>query len=556
MAGGTEATLATAAAAARNGEWTAARDGFAAIADEAGPRAELGLAEALMWLGDTTGAVERGRRAYAGFRRVPDPSGAAEAAILLYFLYRESLGNVAAARGWRGRLERLVNEADLEPLRGWVLLVRAHDRSESGDVEEGRALAAQSLARARAGGDADLELCALAGLGSLLVEGGRLEEGLGLLDEAMAGAFAGEGVRLDTVVFTSCCLITSCSRAAQFARAAQWIRVAEAFAERSGSFHVHTICRLHYGGVLVATGRWTEAEEEIAEALRVSRSAEPAVFAEALAKLAELRLAQGRIDEAAALLEGVEDRATSVAALAGVLLARGDARAAAAVLRRRLRSIGDLCVEGALLVELTAEAGVALGTGRAAARRARAAARLGAEMGCDVMTARAERALGRVAAAAARPSAIGHLERALEAFCRLEMPFEAGRTHLLLAEALATVDPEEAIGEARAAASAADALGAAALSDAARSVLRRLGVRVGATGPRSLALLTRRELAVLELLGQGLPNRDIAARLYVTRKTVEHHVHNVLTKLELRNRAEAAAYAVRHPDADRATTRG
>ena len=121
------------------------------------------------------------------------------------------------------------------------------------------------------------------------------------------------------------------------------------------------------------------------------------------------------------------------------------------------------------------------------------------------------------------------------------MPYEAARVRTELAKTLATGQPAVAIAEAKAAMRTFDELGATRDADATAAVLRPLGVR-GRTGPKGLATLSQRE-QVLDLLGLGLTNPEIAARLFISRKTAAHHVSNVRAKLGLRTRAEAAAYA-------------
>jgi len=57
--------------------------------------------------------------------------------------------------------------------------------------------------------------------------------------------------------------------------------------------------------------------------------------------------------------------------------------------------------------------------------------------------------------------------------------------------------------------------------------------------------LTRREMEVLRFLSEGLPDKAIASRLGISQRTVKNHVHNILEKLQLQNRVQAAAYALR-----------
>jgi DNA-binding NarL/FixJ family response regulator len=67
-----------------------------------------------------------------------------------------------------------------------------------------------------------------------------------------------------------------------------------------------------------------------------------------------------------------------------------------------------------------------------------------------------------------------------------------------------------------------------------------------ASAKEVFAELTRREMEVLELLGGGLRNKEIAERLYLSEKTVKNHVSSILSKLQVNDRTEAALLAARH----------
>ena len=58
--------------------------------------------------------------------------------------------------------------------------------------------------------------------------------------------------------------------------------------------------------------------------------------------------------------------------------------------------------------------------------------------------------------------------------------------------------------------------------------------------------LTPRELEVLRLMAQGLPNRKIAEQLLVNERTIKHHVSEILSKLGVNNRTQAITFAATH----------
>jgi DNA-binding CsgD family transcriptional regulator len=125
-------------------------------------------------------------------------------------------------------------------------------------------------------------------------------------------------------------------------------------------------------------------------------------------------------------------------------------------------------------------------------------------------------------------------------FVELAMPYDAARSRIALARLTRTADQEAAAEEAKGALATFEELGAIPDADAAAAVLREWGVKAVRRGPNAVGSLTTREREILALLGEGLTNREIAARLFITPKTVEHHVGHVLTKLDLKRRGEPA----------------
>jgi DNA-binding NarL/FixJ family response regulator len=319
--------------------------------------------------------------------------------------------------------------------------------------------------------------------------------------------------------------------------------VADGFISTYGCPFLHARCRTGYGAILVATGHWDEAERELSAAIRTSQDAFPPIHAYAIARLADLRVRQGRLEEADALLATVGDEIAAVP-LAALSLARGDPAVAVALLQRALHLLGESQLDAAPILELLVDAQVAQGALEAAASTVECLNSLAHQHGHDVVAAHASRASGRLLLARGDgEAAVVQSEQAVERFSRLDLPLETARARLDLARALVAGQRSVAIVEGRRALAAFEQLGAARDADAAAALLRSLGDSAR-TGPKHVGVLTRREQEVLRLVAAGLSNPEIARRLFISRKTAAHHVSSVLAKLGLRTRAEAITYAV------------
>jgi DNA-binding CsgD family transcriptional regulator len=533
-------------------DWEGARTSFeAALAADRSPEALDGLARASWWLADSAGAIALWEQAYAAYQRAGDHGRAARIALLLSEEYGEAKGNDAASNGWLARARDLLAESPHSVEHGWVRLVEARTAA---DPAASRELAQTALDAARRFHDPDLELMALGRLGLAEIGLGQVDDGMTHFDQAMAAATAGEPRDLRTVGDLYCSLLLGVEVTLDAQRVMQWNDVILSFMARYNHPAVLTFCGTCCAEVLVASGKWEEGEKWLTDTLeklrstgQLTRCMHPAT------RLASLRLLQGRLEEAERLLEGYEDLPEAVQPMVSLYLARGQTALAAARLHRRLNQIGtDNLVAVPLLAQLV-NVQLAQGDVAGAATTAGTIAQIARQSGHKRAQAEAELSMGSVNVATGDPDAAAHLERAIELFTGLRMWVGAARAHLLLARSLGAEHQERAVEEARQALSSFERLGATSDADAAAGFLRDLGVG-GRTGPKLLAGLSKREVEVLRLLGEGLTNAEIAARLYISTKTVATHVGNIFAKLLLRNRAEAAAYAQRYLTEDVSAT--
>ncbi len=523
-------------------DWTAARTAFeqATGITETGPALD-GLGQALYWQGDYDRALLLRERAYAVYRRDGDHRAAGRVAVELAALHLWVHGNRPACEGWTGHAHRMLRDAGDCVERGWLELLLA---STQGGPDERARCAERAAQLGRRFDDAALEYDALGHIGLLLIHRGEIPAGMGLIDEAVAAVSSGVVMDPWAAGEIYCSLFGACELVIDVPRAEAWLGALDGYLERTGELPVSGICRMHYGGLLTAAGRWQQAEHELLEAIELYERTWRGSRFEPMVRLADLRVFQGRFAEASRLLAGFEDLPEGAAPLARLRLAEGAPELATSAIQRCLTRRGRGLASAPLLA-LLVEAHLASGEPGAADGVSRELEGLASASGHLPVEGLAALARARVALARGE-EASGHLERAIGVFAEAELPYELARSRLALAETLATARPEVARAEARTALECFDALGAARDGDAAAALLRDLGDR-GRPRSRGAGPLTPRESEVLGLLTEGRSNAEIAAELHISPRTAEDHVSKILTKLGLANRTEAATYALRTP---------
>jgi LuxR family transcriptional regulator, maltose regulon positive regulatory protein len=536
------------------GAWVEARTAFeTALQAQELPEAFEGLGTAAWWLDLADLVFDSRERAYRLYLARGDRAAAARVAVWLAWDSWAFRGENAVANGWLQRARRLLEDHPPCSERAW-LEVREGSLClfEDGDPERALSLAKEGIRLAQAAGNTDLEMLGRAVVGLALVASGSVPDGMRTLDEVSAAVIAGELTDRVAIGLCGCYLIAACERVRDYERAVQWCRRLKEYCAKWGMRPLFAVCRTQYASICLWRGSWLEAEQELCAASEELAASRPAMQGDALVRLAELRRRQGRLDEAASLLDQIAPHGTGLLVRARLALDCDDPRGAVDLVEQYLRRLPAQNRTGrASGLETLVQARTDLRDwpgAESAVDELTAIGRLISNilLQADVSFASGYAALGKGNVDAARL----FFEDACDLYERGGAPFETGRSRIQLARAL------NALGRVD-----------AALEELRRAKLLLSGLNAGLEVARAEKLitdllnqkdaapasahttkkndLTAREIEVLRLVAEGLTNESIAMRLFVSEHTIHRHLANILNKLEVSTRAAAVAQAVR-----------
>jgi DNA-binding CsgD family transcriptional regulator/tetratricopeptide (TPR) repeat protein len=463
-------------------------------------RAELldGYAEEALLTGLYEESVEAREAALAVFRELGDALRTGETL--------SRLTNANTRLGRNQRAEETSREAieileELPPGRelAWAYAVQAYARMLSRDNEEGVAWGRKAVEAARAAGDREVEAYGLNMTGTSLLMSGRIDEGVAELERslALAAGSAHEVFQMSALNM----LGTGLGEMMELDAAERWLHRCIDFSEAHELWPVYP--RAWLALVHVYRGRWDEGAALAGTVLRGAH--DPISRVSALIALGRVRARRGDPG-----VSDVLDEALELAAPGGHLQRLGHIHCARAEAAWLAGDVERAVAEARAVYPLALEKRHLWFAGELAYWQWKAGE---LEDGPDWI------------AEPYRLQLEGDPHAAAAAWRARGCPYEAART-------LADAEDESALHE-------LERLGARPL---AAELRRRLGLR----GPREAtranpAGLTERELEVLALVAEGLQNREIAAKLVLSTRTVDHHVSAVLRKLGAHTRGEAAS---------------
>lgn len=497
------------------------------------------LATAALLIGRENG-IDTATRAHEAFLQAGDDAGAARAAAWIG-MHLMQMGELARSAGWLARAERIVrSNSGAEPAGGMVLIPQALTALYGGDASSAFRAFEQALTIGERFHDRDTIALARLGIGELKVRLGDVDAGLALFDEVMVAVTAGELSPVPSGI-AYCSVIGVCQLAYDFSRAREWTVALDHWcSDRPDMVMFNGECQMRRAELYRLHGAWEDAVAAARAGLvRARRGDRVAIFG-AWYEQGEVQRLRGESDAAQeSYRRAAETGIAPEPGLALLRLAQGKARLAQSLIRDAAAATDPATRRRMLPALIEIELAMRDVT---AARRAvdeLTATRPGARMpmlqavidGCDGAVLLED--------GDAR-SALVRLRSSWTLWQELEAPYEAARCRVMVARAC------RALGDEDSAAMELDAARAVFADLGAAPDLARLDALARSSTNAAFGPLTAREVEVVRLVAAGMTNRAIARELYLSEKTVAHHLSNVFGKLGLASRAAATAYAYEH----------
>lgn len=464
------------------------------------------------------------------FRRYSAETRPADAAATALFLTLEwfARNEIAFASGWMNRSRRLVSGLPDGPLHGYLAYLEGMFMLFlEGRVPEAAIRRLHELATTT--GDPVIEALELAVCGVSELRHGDVTRGFAQLDEAMLPVIAGQ-VPAEWGGDIYCTVIHVCHDLADFARMADWTNATERWCRHfAGEGILPGICRVHRLELRAAHGDWAGAETKLAAESDALLTRHAWIAGAGFYQLGEIRRFRGDSAGAREAYEAARRTGTDPQPGEAMLAFReGHADEAWSALVAALN--GRDRVGRAKLLREAVEVAVATDRLEEAAALADEARDIASSYRTPGFAAWADHAEGMVLLAQGRSGeALTALRSAEAAFRRDRQPYEVANVLGWMARAHAGTGEEHL---------------AARLEAEARGILERLGVPTDADGGGAVATgpLTAREAEVLAAVARGAGNRDVAAQLFISEKTVGRHLANIYVKLGVGSRTAAAAW--------------
>jgi tetratricopeptide (TPR) repeat protein len=393
------------------------------------------LSEAAHWTGRGDERISVGEMAYGAYVREENDEKAALVAMEVAEAYKHRLAK-AISSAWMARARRLIVESSGSEAEGYLLRLDSIEAFESrGDSGRGLELAVRVAEIGRGLGDRSLEALGLQDQGRFLVAVGRIDEGMALVDEAMAAAVAGE---LDAIATgrSYCNMLDVCDQIEDYERANEWSDAAQAWCEQHSDSAYPGVCRVFRAELKRRRGDWDDATSELDRAISELTGFTPIIGA-ALYQIGEVDLRAGRLGEAEERFRSANEHGfTPVPGIAQLRLLQGDPKAAEQLLVDALTQATERPLARAHLLPAFIDVELALENPVEVDNALTELEAVALTTGSTAMWSSAAHGRGALALSASRTmDAVQHLQTAIRGWSELQMPYEAAESRVLLGEA-------------------------------------------------------------------------------------------------------------------------